>query len=441
MSGSRISIFGMGYVGAVSGACLADLGHSIVGVDVSRAKVDMINGGRSPVVEEAIDELVAKNVREGRLKATADAEAAVLETDVSFISAGTPAGPDGAPAMGAVRAVAESIGRALRRKSTPHTVVVRSTVPPGATEDELAPLLVQASGRQVGEGLNVCFNPEFLREGSSVKDFFNPPQNIIGSMTEAGYEVVEQVYADVEAPTTRTTCRLAESVKYLCNAFHAVKISFANEAGALVKAMGMDGREAMAMFCQDRQLNISPAYLRPGFAFGGSCLPKDLQALLSLGRGHGLELPFLSNVLVSNAGHIERAYQMISREGRRKVALFGLAFKHGTDDLRASPLVTLAERLIGRGFELCIHDPFVETSRLMGKNREFIDREIPHLERLMTRDPATAAAGAEVVVVGHAGKEAIAAIAANARGRRIVDLQGVAELQNLEGGRYEGICW
>ena len=440
MSDSRISIFGMGYVGAVSGACLADLGHSIVGVDVSRQKVEMINGGRSPVVEEAIDELVAKNVAEGRLKATEDAEAAVLETDVSFISAGTPPGPDGAPAMGAVLAVAESIGQALRRKSTAHTVVVRSTVPPGATEDQIAPLLAQASGRAVGEGLNVCFNPEFLREGSSVKDFFSPPQNIIGSMTPEGYEVVESVYARLEAPTTRTTCRLAESVKYLCNAFHAVKISFANEAGALLKSLGMDGREAMAMFCQDTQLNISPAYLRPGFAFGGSCLPKDLQALLALARNRGVELPFLGNVLVSNAGHIERAFQMIASEGRKKVALFGLAFKHGTDDLRASPLVTLAERLLGRGFELRIHDPFVETSRLMGKNREFIDREIPHLERLMTRDAADATAWAEVIVIGHVGKEAAAAIAAQAGGRRIVDLQGVRELQ-AAGGRYEGICW
>lgn len=437
----RVSIFGMGYVGTVSGACLADMGHEVVGVDVSAHKVAMLNRGQSPVVEELIDELVGRAAKAGRLRATEDVIDAVRGSEVSFISAGTPAGANGSPSLGAVDAVATAIGDALKRKDTEHTVVVRSTVPPGTTEERIARILQERSGRTIGQGLHVCFNPEFLREGSSVKDFHNPPQTIVGSLTPAGYDVVAQLYAGVQAPLVRTTCRIAETVKYLCNAFHALKITFANEAGALLKQLGMDGREAMAIFCQDRQLNISPAYLRPGFAFGGSCLPKDLQALLSFARANDVELPLLANVLPSNTLHIGRAFDLIARRGRRRVALFGLAFKPGTDDLRASPLVALAERLIGKGFDLVIHDPFVETSRLTGKNREFIEAEIPHFERLMAATPGAALESAEIIVVGHAGKDALAAIAERSRGRAIIDLQGVPSLAALKDVDYEGICW
>lgn len=437
----RVSIFGMGYVGTVSGACLADMGHDVIGVDVSAHKVAMLNRGQSPVVEELIDGLVGRAAKAGRLRATEDVVDAVRSSEVSFISAGTPAGANGSPSLAAVDAVATAIGDALTRKDTEHTVVVRSTVPPGTTEERIARILQERSGRTVGQGLHVCFNPEFLREGSSVKDFHNPPQTIVGSLTPAGYDVVAQLYAGVQAPLVRTTCRIAETVKYLCNAFHALKISFANEAGALLKQLGMDGREAMAIFCQDRQLNISPAYLRPGFAFGGSCLPKDLQALLSFARASDVELPLLANVLPSNTLHIGRAFDLIARRGRRRVALFGLAFKPGTDDLRASPLVALAERLIGKGFDLVIHDPFVETSRLTGKNREFIEAEIPHFERLMAATPVAALESAEIIVVGHAGKDALAAIAERSRGRAIIDLQGVPSLAALKDVDYEGICW
>ena len=437
----RVSIFGMGYVGTVSGACLADMGHDVIGVDVSAHKVAMLNRGQSPVVEELIDELVGRAAKAGRLRATEDVVDAVRGSEVSFISAGTPAGANGSPSLNAVDAVATAIGDALRRKDAEHTVVVRSTVPPGTTEERIARILQERSGRAIGQGLHVCFNPEFLREGSSVKDFHNPPQTIVGSLTPGGYDVVAQLYAGVQAPLVRTTCRIAETVKYLCNAYHALKITFANEAGALLKQLGMDGREAMAIFCQDRQLNISPAYLRPGFAFGGSCLPKDLQALLSFARAKDIELPLLANVLPSNTLHIGRAFDLIASRGRRRVALFGLAFKPGTDDLRASPLVALAERLIGKGFDLVIHDPFVETSRLTGKNREFIEAEIPHFERLMAATPVAALEFAEIIVIGHAGKDALAAIAERSRGRAIIDLQGVPSLAALEDVDYEGICW
>jgi GDP-mannose 6-dehydrogenase len=285
------------------------------------------------------------------------------------------------------------------------------------------------------------FNPEFLREGSSVKDFRHPPQTVIGSVDEAGYEVMEALYAALPGQRVRTSCRVAESVKYLCNVFHAMKIVFANEAGAVLKSCGLDSREVMRIFCQDTQLNISAAYLRPGFAFGGSCLPKEVKGFLTLAREKDVPIPMLASLLDSNADHIDRAYALIARDGRRKVALFGLAFKPGTDDMRDSPLVTLAERLIGKGFELSIYDGFVKVSRLLGKNKEFIDREIPHLDRLLHETPEQALEGAQVVVVGHADATARKAIAAAAPGVRIIDLSGYAELRAAGAAEYEGICW
>ncbi|MBL29614.1 MAG: GDP-mannose dehydrogenase [Rhodospirillaceae bacterium] len=437
----KISIFGMGYVGVVSGACLASLGHEVVGVDVSEKKIELLNAGKSPIVEEQIEDLVAKAVAEGRLRATTDAMAAVAETDVSFISVGTPSAPNGALSLAAVDAVVVHIARAIAAKTGPHTVIVRSTVVPGTTEDRIMPALVEHSGRQIGEGLELGFNPEFLREGSSVKDFYKPPYTIIGSVGEGAYKVVEQIYEGVDGPMVKTNCVVAESVKYLSNIYHAVKITFANEVGSLLKSFGVDGREAMAIFCQDKTLNISPAYLRPGYAFGGSCLPKDLRAFLSLARGQDIDLPFLGNVLASNERHIERAFDMIARQGRGRVAMFGLSFKPGTDDLRESPLVALAEKLVGKGYDLEIFDENVEYSRLMGANLEFINREIPHLQRLLRKDPAAMVANADTIVVGHAGADEVGAILAGGAGKTVVDLQGVAKLQESKDFTYEGICW
>ena len=437
----RISVFGLGYVGAVSCACLPELGHSVIGVDTNPLKVRMINDGQSPVVEEGINELIEFAVSAGRLKATDDVELAVMNSDVSLISVATPSKANYAPDLSAVDAVIESIAKVLARKDGSHTIVLRSTVAPGTTQDRIQPLLERAAGRKVGDRLSLVFNPEFLREGSSVKDFHQPPQTVIGSVDEAGYEVMEAMYAGIPGAFVRTSCQVAESVKYLCNVFHAMKIVFANEAGSVLKACGLDGREVMKIFCQDTQLNISPAYLRPGFAFGGSCLPKEVKGFLTLARDLDVAVPAIAGLLESNEAHIKSAYRLIARDGRRKVAMFGLAFKPGTDDMRDSPLVALAEQLLGKGFELSIFDRFVKVSRLLGKNKEFIEREIPHLDRLLHETPEAALEGAEIIVVGHADAEARKSIAALANGRRIVDLSGYAELRDSATAEYEGICW
>ncbi|MBL8376634.1 MAG: nucleotide sugar dehydrogenase [Burkholderiales bacterium] len=437
----RVSVFGLGYVGAVSCGCLAELGHQVIGVDTNPGKVAMINAGESPVVEDQIGELIASAVRRGALRATADVEAAVRGSEVSLISVATPSKPNYAPDLAAVEAVVRAIGGVLRTKQEPHVIVLRSTVPPGTTEQLIRPILEESAGRALGDRLSLVFNPEFLREGSSVRDFHEPPQTIIGSLDEAGYVAIERLYAGLPGPVVRTSCRVAESVKYLCNVFHAMKIVFANEAGSVLKACGLDGGEVMRIFCQDTQLNISPAYLRPGFAFGGSCLPKEVKGFLTLAREHDVAIPAMGGLLESNEAHIRRAYDLIARDGRRKVALFGLAFKPGTDDMRDSPLVLLAERLLGKGFELAIFDRFVKLSRLMGKNKDFIDREIPHLDRLLRDTPEGALVGAEVIVVGHADEQARSAIVARAGDARIVDLSGYADLRNAAGPGYEGICW
>ena len=434
-------MFGLGYVGAVSCACLPELGHEVIGVDTNPAKVRMINDGQSPVVEEGINELIEAAIRAGKLRATDDVEAAVIGSEISLISVATPSNPNYTPNLSAVDTVIRSIGAAIRKKSGHHTIVLRSTVPPGTTEDRIRPILEEAVGRKVGDRLSLVFNPEFLREGTSVKDFHQPPQTVIGSLDEAGYVALEQMYAGLPGIVVRASCRVAESVKYLCNVFHAMKIVFANEAGSVLKACGLDGREVMRIFCQDTQLNISAAYLRPGFAFGGSCLPKEVKGFLTLARDKDVPIPALAGLLDSNAAHIDRAYDMIARDGRRKIALFGLAFKPGTDDMRDSPLVTLAERLLGKGFDLAIYDNFVKISRLLGKNKEFIEREIPHLDRLLQETPEQALDGAQVVVVGHADPAARKAIVAQAAGRRIVDLSGYAELRGAGAAHYEGICW
>jgi GDP-mannose 6-dehydrogenase len=437
----RLSIFGMGYVGVVSAACLARFGHHVIGVDVNPGKVALLRSGRSPIVEAGIDELVGEMVANGRLVATTDADFAVQNSDVSFVSVGTPSQTDGQPDLRAIIAVIAEIGHAIQPKQSAHTVVIRSTVPPGTTEESVAPHLCRSSGRELGRGLELCSNPEFLREGSALKDFVNPAFTIVGATADGGYASLQKVYEAVADTLIRTDIRTAESLKYLCNVFHAAKIGFANEVGTLLKALHIDSREAMRIFCEDRSLNISSAYLRPGFAFGGACLPKDLRAFMALARGQGLDLPFLGSLLSSNDRHIERAFQMIARGGRRKVALFGLAFKSGTDDLRESPLVALAERLLGKGFEIAIYDRHVEVARLIGSNRDFIDREIPHLDRLMKSTPHQTLDGAEMIVVGHVGPEEIAVISQLHGKRTIVDLQGVKALEQLSPVDYQGICW
>ena len=437
----RISIFGVGYVGAVSSACLASLGHQVVAVDVAADKVALVNAGRSPIVEDAIDGLIADAVAAGRLRATTDVAAAVADTDVSFISVGTPSAPDGSVSMGAVQAVLVAIGQALAYKTTPHTVVMRSTVPPGTAEDVAIPILERASGHIAGAGFRYYSNPEFLREGSSVRDFHAPPFTLVGAAVGDEAAVVREIYAAVNAPVHVAPYRVAESTKYLSNVYHAVKLAFANEAGAILAAHGVDARAAFRLFCEDRVLNISPAYLRPGFAFGGSCLPKDIRSFLALAASADVAAPFLRQVLPGNQATIERAFAMVTAHPRQPVALFGLAFKPGTDDLRESPFVALAERLIGRGYDLHIFDRHVQTARLTGSNRAFIEREIPHLERLLAADPAAALDGATLAIIGHVGAEDRPALFAALAGKRVIDLAGIPGLADLPGITYQGFCW
>jgi GDP-mannose 6-dehydrogenase len=437
----KISIFGIGYVGVISGACLASLGHDVIGVDIASAKVAMLKRGESPIVEPEADRLIADGVRTNRLDATTDTVDAVLRSDVSFVSVGTPSAPDGTASLAAVRSVVAAIGAAIRQKSTPHTVVTRSTVPPGTAESHLIPILEEASGRRQGDGLAYYANPEFMRESSAIRDFFSPAFTLIGAAAGDNASALRELYAPVAAPIHVCSYSVAESVKYLSNAYHALKLSFANEAGAVLAAYGVDAREAFRLFCEDRSLNISAAYLRPGFAFGGSCLPKDVRGFLALARDQHVATPLLQQILPSNESIVERAYAAIAQHGRQRVSLFGLAFKEGTDDLRESPFVLLAERLIGKGFDLRIFDRSVEVSRLMGKNRLYVEAEIPHLSRLMTANPADALEGSRLAVVGHIAQPDLPHLMSSLSDQTVIDLVGIPQLAAREGIIYQGICW
>lgn len=437
----RVSVFGLGYVGAVSAGCLAEAGHHVIGVDVAAGKIDMINRGACPIVEAEIGALIETAVAAGRLRATDDAARAVAETDISLIAVGTPGRPDGTVDFTAIDKVAGDIAAAVAGKSAPHAVVMRSTVPPGTAELRLIPALEAASGRRAGNGLFYYSNPEFLREGTAVRDFTAPPFTLVGAAPQDDAALLRDLYASVPALFHVVPYRVAESVKYISNAFHALKIAFANEAGGVLAGHGVDARAAFALFCQDRALNISPAYLRPGFAFGGSCLGKDMRGFLALAARAAVATPLLSAVLPGNDAVIARAFQAITQHGRQPVALFGLAFKPGTDDLRESPFVILAERLLGRGFPLRIFDRSVKIARLLGANRAYIEREIPHLEQLMVESPAAALASCRLAVVGHVDADDMPALLAALDGHTVIDLAGIDPLRAHPGITYHGFCW
>ncbi|HMN66891.1 MAG TPA: nucleotide sugar dehydrogenase, partial [Burkholderiaceae bacterium] len=408
----RISIFGLGYVGAVSLACLARDGHQVIGVDIDRAKLDLLRDGKTPVVEEGMVDLVRAVAASGRVAVTDEVAAGIRDSEISLVCVGTPSAPNGSQDQGAVLRLAADLGRAIAAKSEPHVIVFRSTLAPGTVEDVLVPILEKESGRREGEHFHVCFQPEFLREGSSIRDYDKPPFTIVGARHDFPVERLKALFGHLPCEFIRTTIRSAEMMKYCCNNFHALKITFANETARLCEALKVDPFEVMSLVCRDTQLNISPAYLKPGFAFGGSCLPKDLRATTYLARTHDVELPMLGGILESNRLQLGRAFDKIMATGKRRVAMIGLSFKTGTDDLRESPLVVLAEQLIGKGIALSVYDPDVSLSRLLGANRRFIDAHLPHIGELIRPNIAEAVKGADVIVVGTTNPAVLAELAA-----------------------------
>jgi GDP-mannose 6-dehydrogenase len=438
---SAISVFGLGYVGCVSSACFARQGFQVVGVDVSAAKVEMVNGGRSTIVEEGIGELVAEMHAAGRLRATTDVRDAVCASSVSLVCVGTPSRANGSIDLRYIERVCEQIGEALRDKAARHTVVIRSTVMPGTIDGIVIPALERASGKRAGADFSVCSNPEFLREGSSIKDFYDPPFTLIGAHDPRDAEALAALYAGIQAPLHVTAVRVAEMVKYVCNCFHGLKVGFANEIGSICKALDVDSHEVMRLFCEDKKLNISPAYLKPGFAFGGSCLPKDLRAITYQARTLDVDTPILSATLESNRRQIDRAFHMVMAGGSRRVGVLGLAFKAGTDDLRESPMVTLIEMLVGKGMQVSIYDPHVRNANLIGANREYVEREIPHIWSLMRATTTEVLADADTVVIGNSATEFRAIGDALREGQAVIDLARAFGTRTSEGTAYQGIAW
>lgn len=436
----EIAIFGLGYVGVVSAACLTEAGHRVVGVDVNSTKVDMVNRGLSPIVEPEVADLLARAVANGRLRATCDPGEAVAASQMAWVCVSTPSQSNGNIERRFLAKVSEEIGAALPSASGRYIVVIRSTALPGTTRDVIIPGLQAASGREAGPGFGVCYHPEFLREGSSVFDFSHPPKIVVGATDPASAQALLSLYAHLDAPVISTTIEIAEMVKYADNCWHAIKVAFGNEIGTISRRVGLDGRAVMDIFCQDEKLNLSDKYLRPGFAFGGSCLPKDLRALVYEAKRLDLELPLLSAVLPSNQRHIERALELVADRESRRVGLLGLSFKPGTDDLRESPLVELAERLIGKGYDLRIFDSNVNLSMVTGANRRFIETRIPHIAQLLVGDPIEAIEHAETVVIGYRDPAFAPAIARAGNGRAVIDLAGL-HATSVSDGAYHGICW
>ena len=436
----HISIFGLGYVGTVCAGCFAASGHIVVGVDISQQKVDLINAGLAPIVEPGIDELICRAQKQKRLRATTSVAEAVNSTEASLVCVGTPSRPNGSLDLTYVTKVCEEIGTTIRSKDVNHLVILRSTMLPGTTEEVALPCLERGSGRKAGQNLGVCYNPEFLREGSSIKDFYNPPKIVIGESDKASGDMVAELYHGIDAPLLRTSIRVAEMVKYTDNAFHALKITFANEIGNVCKGLGVDSHQVMSIFCEDRKLNLSPAYLKPGFAFGGSCLPKDLRALTHRAKILDVETPVLNAILRSNSQQVLAGVQKITSLGKKRIGFFGMSFKSDTDDLRESPLVEVIETLIGKGFSVRIHDRNVAVNKLVGGNKRFIDDHVPHLSNLLVDTVEELIEQAEILVLGHPSKEIEALLAMLRPDQIVVDLAAAAK-DRAGQPNYHGICW
>ena len=434
----KITVFGLGYVGSVVSACMAQDGHDVTGIDFDESKVTAINSSRSPIVEPQLEEAISEAVATGRLQARTSAEDL---GDCSFVSVGTPSNENGSFGVSQILRVVEQIGRLLSKTDKFHVVIIRSTVLPGTVEGQIVPLLESSSGKKVGPDFGVCVNPEFMRETTAVFDYYHPPITVIGSTDERSGLVVASLYDRIDAPIERCSIRTAEMMKYACNAFHAVKITFANEIGNFCKAMGIDSHEVMKIFCQDTKLNLSPYYLKPGFAFGGSCLPKDLRALLYESKLRDVENPMLNSLLTSNRLQVERAVDQVRRTGKNKIGVLGLSFKAGTDDLRESPIVSLIESLIGKGYSISIYDEEVSLARIHGANKRYIEHSIPHISSLLKERIEDVLHKSEVIVVAKKNKFFERSVAGLNHGSVVIDLVRVLADRERQPANYEGICW
>ena len=436
----RVSIFGLGYVGAVSAACLAERGHIVTGVDPNGEKVALINSGRAPVVEAELAELTRRGVAEKRLRATTDPVAAVLESEVTFVCVPTPSQTNGNLDFRYVERVCAEIGAALREKRDYHVIVIRSTILPGTLSGLAIPTLERASGRRAGVDFGVCHNPEFLRESTAVADFRNPPKTVIGATDSRSGDIVHSLYEGVPGPVIRCSIEVSEMVKYADNTWHATKITFANEIGKICKSLGLDSHAVMDIFCKDAKLNLSPYYLKPGFAFGGSCLPKDLRAITYHARSHDVSTPLLNSLMFSNREQIEQGIAMVLASRRKKIGVLGFSFKAGTDDLRESPIVEVIERLIGKGFDLRLYDRNVNLAKLTGANREYIMKSIPHIERLMMASVEEVLDHADVLVIGNRGEEFTGLADKLRSDQLVIDFVRIRQIEERH-ANYAGICW
>ena len=436
----KISIFGLGYVGAVSAGCLAQDGHEVIGVDPYLPKVNLINEGKTPVIEKDIGEIISAAVTDKRLRATADIREAINSSQLSLVCVGTPSQLNGSLDLKYIRNVCEQIGEVLKSKSSFHVVVVRSTMLPGNMISTVIPILEEKSGKKAGIDFGVCNNPEFLREGSAVYDFYHPPKTVIGELEARGGDILASIYEKLRAPLIRTDVETAEMVKYVDNVWHALKVGFANEIGNVCKRLGLDSHRVMDIFCEDTKLNLSSYYLKPGFAFGGSCLPKDLRALTYKARSVDLELPILNAILPSNERQVERGIQMVRDKNNNKVGVLGMSFKAGTDDLRESPIVELIERLLGKGYDIRIYDRNVQLAALTGANKDFILNRIPHISKLLLDSIDAILDHAETIVIGNGDREFEDVYSRISKDQVIVDLVRIGNVNSV-GSQYDGICW
>ena len=437
----RISIFGMGYVGCVTGACFAEMGHQVLGVEPNPLKVALINSGKSPIVEKDLDTLLSKVVKSGAFRATEDWADAIANTDLALVCVGTPSRPNGSIDLMYVQRVCEQIGAGLAKRDSRFTVVIRSTVMPGTLDSVVIPTLERASGKKVGSGFGLCMHPEFLREGTSIHDFYHPPKTVIGEYdVESGSRLAE-LYKGIPGPIIRTEIRVAEMVKYADNCFHALKVTFANEVGNICKQAGIDSHKVMEIFCQDTKLNLSPYYLKPGFAFGGSCLPKDLRAILHESRTLDVELPVMGAILESNRIQVLRVIRKLIGFKGKALGFLGLSFKGGTDDMRESPIVEVIEAMIGKGFAVQIYDRHVSLARLTGANKDYIQREIPHISQVLKDSLADVVSQSDVIVIANRDEAFLQALAGPCTGKTVIDLVRMFTPGPDFKGTYYGICW